>query len=69
MSGVRRPPNQPTPTTNAPIISVPLDGYMTMKGGPNWHSTSLGYYKEDDSKSGTPKEVKWMNGSGVLVVQ
>jgi hypothetical protein len=51
------PTTNQQPTTNPPIISVPLDAIMIMKGVPNWHSTSLGY-KEGDFESGTPKEVK-----------
>ncbi len=51
------PTTNQQPTNNPPIISVPLDAIMIMKGVPNWHSTSLGY-KEGDSELGTPKEVK-----------
>ena len=56
MSGVRHPTTNQQPTTNPPIISVPLGGDMIMKGVLNWHSISLGY-KDGDSKSDIPKEV------------
>jgi hypothetical protein len=62
------PTTNQQPTTNPPIISVPMDSIMIMKGALNWHSTLLGH-KEGDSKSSTPNEMKLMNGSGVLVVQ